>query len=110
MKRHAYLGIVVGIVLTSIFMTAFAQDQTRARDQIRDRDIYGYQIMTPQERSEFRAKIRAAKTVEERERIRMEHHKQMVERAKKKGITLPDQPPAKSRSGGGMGPGGGSRR
>ena len=35
---------------------------------------------------------------------RKEHHEQMQERAKARGVTLPAEPPA---SGGGMGPGGG---
>ena len=73
--------------------------------------IYGSQLMTQQERNEYRAKLRAAKTIEERERIRNEHHKLMKERAKARGVTLPDEPPArggvKGSGGGGMGPGGG---
>lgn len=72
--------------------------------------IYGSQLMTAQERMEFRNKMRAAKTVEEREQIRLEHHKAMQERAHAQGKTLPDTPPAMGAgkgSGGGMGPGGG---
>ena len=64
--------------------------------------IYGSQIMTQQERLEYRSQMRAAKTLEEREQIRARHHEQMVERAKERGITLPAEPPAR---GGGMGPG-----
>ena len=81
------------------------KDRDRDRDQIRDQDrIYGSQLMTVQERNEFRARMRAAKTVQERERIRNEHHERMQIRAKERGVTLPDEPPA---MGGGMGPGGG---
>lgn len=65
--------------------------------------IYGSQLMTPQERSEFRSKMRAAKTAEEREQIRAQHHELMKARAKERGVTLPDAPPPR---GGGMGPGG----
>jgi hypothetical protein len=70
------------------------------------------QLMTEQERIEHRNKMRAAKTPEERERVRAEHHEQMKARAKERGITLPDQPPAgrgpgMGPGGGGMGPGGG---
>jgi hypothetical protein len=60
--------------------------------------------MTPQDRVEYRSKTRAAKTAEEREQIRLEHHERMKERAKQRGVTLADEPPAR---GGGMGPGGG---
>lgn len=69
--------------------------------------VYGSQLMTQQERIEYRNKMRSAKTYEEREQIRLEHHKAMQERAKAKGLTLPDMPPA---AGGGMGPGGGMGR
>lgn len=66
--------------------------------------IYGSQLMTQQERIEHRNKIRAAKTQMERDQIRAEHHAKMQERAKQRGITLPDMPPAGG-MGGGMGPG-----
>lgn len=64
--------------------------------------IYGSQLMTQQERLEYRNKMRAAQTLEERQRVRAEHHEQMKLRAKERGINLPDMPPG---MGGGMGPG-----
>ena len=82
---------------------AFAADppaQNQAQEQ-----VYGSQLMTPQERTEYQAKMRAAKTNEEREQIRAQHHEEMQERAKQRGMTLPDEPPARG-MGGGMGPGG----
>jgi len=73
--------------------------------------IYGSQLMTRKERAENRAKMRSLKTPEERDAYRLEHHKKMQERAKEKGVTLPDEPPATGMrmgpGGGGMGPGGG---
>jgi len=83
-----------------------------------DAPIYGSQMMTNQERIEYRAKMRNAKTAEEREQVRLEHHAQMQVRAKERGVTLPDTPPAQGAGmgrntapgggmGGGMGPGGG---
>jgi len=86
-------------------------DKTKAQKKVQTQErIYGSQLMTRQERVEFRAKMRAAKTAEEREQIRMQHHEQMKERAKAKGINLPDEPPAMGGhmgTGAGMGPGGG---
>jgi hypothetical protein len=82
---------------------ALAADPAATPAQAQEQ-IYGSQIMTPQERAEHRAKMRAAKTVEEREKIRKEHHDRMVQRAKERGITLPEEPPM---GGAGMGPGGG---
>ena len=97
----------------------FAADQVRdqKQDQMKDQDqerIYGSQLMTQKERNAYRTKMRAAKTAEERERIRNEHHEQMKIRAKERGVTLPDMPPAAGgggmRQGGGMGSGGGMRQ
>ncbi|MDP3440149.1 MAG: hypothetical protein U0989_04385 [Azonexus sp.] len=94
----------VKIVLSAValgFMTsgAIAADET----------VYGSQMMTNQERMEHRTKMNAAKTTQEREQVRLEHHEQMQLRAKERGVTLPDTPPAQG--GGGMrqdmGPGGG---
>lgn len=91
-------------------------------DQQKQERIYGSQLMTEQERTEFRDKMRAAKTSAERQQIRKEHHEQMKVRAKEQGVTLPDEPPAKGMMmepmspdgrmgpGGGMGSDGGGRR
>ena len=78
-------------------------------------EIYGSQLMTQQERNEYSARMRAAKTAEERETLRAEHHNAMQARAKERGVTLPEQPPAGAGPGkgtgmgpgAGMGPGGG---
>jgi len=59
--------------------------------------------MTQKERAEYRSRIRAAKTNKEREQIRKEHHERMKERAKERGIDIPDELPARNRM---MGPGG----
>jgi hypothetical protein len=93
-------------------------DQTRDQDRLRTRDqdqVYGSQLMTQEERNAYSERMRAAKTEQEREQIRKEHHEQMKVRAKEKGVTLPDEPPARGRGmgpgkgmGPGMGPGGGA--
>lgn len=84
------------------------QDRLRTQDQIRDRDIYGYQLMTEQERDAYRAKMRAARTQQEREQIRVEHHTQMQARANERGVKLPPEPGMGIKgTGGGMGPAGG---
>jgi hypothetical protein len=63
--------------------------------------VYGSQLMTPQERLEYRNRMRSMKTQEERNAFRLEHHRKMQERAKERGVSLPDDPPA---NGAGMGP------
>jgi hypothetical protein len=82
------------------------QQLQQSQQQIRDQDIYGSQLMTAQERDQYRQRMLAAKTEQEREQIRLEHHQKMTARAKERGITLPAQPPAGGAAGG-MGPGSG---
>lgn len=92
------------------------QERLRDKDQVRDNQVYGSQLMTTQERDEYRNRMRAAKTVQEREQIRNEHHARMQERAKQRGVTLPAEPPVRGMgagpgrgAGSGAGPGGGPR-
>lgn len=99
------LILVSALAMSVPFMvgSSYAADQDQVKDQnwLQDRTpIYGSQLMTQQERDEYRAKMRSSKTAEERERLRYEHHEQMQERAKERGITLPAQPPTPG--GGGM--------
>lgn len=97
-----------------VVMTAIALGLMTSGAIAADQPIYGSQLMTNQERMEHRTKMNAAKTVQEREQVRLEHHEQMQLRAKERGVTLPDTPPAQGRgmrqgmgAGGGMGSGGG---
>ena len=85
----------------ALLISGAVQAQTAAAPD--DTPVFGAQIMTEQERVEHRERMRAAGTPEEREQVRLEHHKQMVERARERGVTLPEEPPMR----GGMGPGAG---
>jgi hypothetical protein len=64
--------------------------------------MYGYELMTPEERQAYMDRMRNAKTPEERTKLRDEHRAEMQKRAKEKGVTL-----AEPRGPGG--PGGGPR-
>ena len=59
-----------------------------ARDGHRDREIYGWQLMTHQERSQFLAQLDAARTAKERRSLRLRHHKAMDARARERGVVL----------------------
>ena len=98
------------IALSAIALGLMASTASFAADA----PIYGSQLMTNQERIEHRNKLRAAKTAEEREQVRLQHHEQMQLRAKEQGVALPDAPPVQGGGmgrgmgpGSGMGPGGG---
>jgi hypothetical protein len=114
MRRTAKIVAIaaMGVLMALGSALAQGQGQSPARQQIRDRDIYGYQMMTSQERNEYRNRMRTATTAEERERIRAEHHAQMLARAKERGVKLPEEPPAGMgpRGAGQGGPMGGGRR
>ena len=94
----------LGIVSTALLLLCAGTNVTIAADTA---PIYGSQLMTRQERIEHRNQMRTLKTEEERNAYRLEHHNKMQERAKERGVTLPDSPPA---AGGGMGPGAGGGR
>ena len=97
MKKVLVFVVALGLFQGAVY--AAEQDQAKPR-------IYGSQLMSPQERMEYRSKMRSMKTREEREAFRKEHHKQMMERAKERGVQLPDTPPRDGMRRG-MGPGGG---
>lgn len=115
--------LVVSALVSALSLSAgaaLAADQAQEKTQTQKQEqIYGSQLMTQQERAEYRTKMRAAKSAEEREQIRKEHHESMKQRANERGVTLPDEQPARGggmgsggggiRPGGGMGPGGGRR-
>ncbi len=50
----------------------------------------GQQLMTPEEHSAFREKMRSAATQEERQKLALANRTEMQKRAKEKGITLPE--------------------
>lgn len=84
----------------------FAQDQDQAQAQVQ---VYGSQLMTAAERTEYQAKMRTLKTDKERDAFRLDHHTKMTARAAERGITLPSTPPGvgagpKSNTGLGVGP------
>ena len=85
------------------FGDAQAQDQVQAQVQ-----IYGSQLMTTAERTEYQSKMRTLKTDKERDAFRLDHHETMKVSAAEKGVTLPETPQgagSKSNNGFGGGPG-----
>ena len=109
MKRTFIYSTAIVALFATAAPVANATDKTRdqGRPQAQDR-VYGSQLMTRQERNEYGALMNAARTGKERDQIRQAHQEQMQERAKQRGMTLPDEAPAYGKtqdmgSGGGMG-------
>jgi len=55
--------------------------------------VYGSQFMTPEERLIFQQRLHAARSQEEWDRMRWQHHQLMRARAWQRGFMLPPEPP-----------------
>ncbi|WP_431854946.1 hypothetical protein [Azospirillum sp.] len=97
--------LTTSMMVLALSVTALSGALAQAPAKDKAPPIYGSQLMTQQERTDYRNRMRQAKTAEERERVRQEHHSQMQARAQERGVTLPDEPPARPRGGMGKGPG-----
>ena len=106
-KKIIVTMIAGAVIMSASPLSAATQDMTKQQVQTQTKDqerIYGSELMTEKERNEYRERMRSAKTEQDREKLRNEHHDGMLARAKERGVKIPDEPPVK---GGGMGPGGG---
>ena len=104
-KQKVVTAFAAAITLSVVTAAPIA---TTAMAQQNPQQVYGSQLMTQQERLEYRQRLQNAKTVEERERIRAEHHRSLQERAREQGVTLPERPPVQGMHQGsrmGFGPG-----
>jgi len=108
MSRQSLMTTVLALAILTL---AAVGAQSAGTDQA---PIYGSQIMTQQERLEYRQRMRNATSTEEQAQIRAEHHQRMQARAQQMGKALPDKPLARGMgrgqgsgmgSGQGMGPG-----
>ncbi len=95
MQRYLVTGITALLLLAATPGISLATGESKT--------VYGWQLMTDQERTEHRAKMQGFNTEEEREAYRREHHQRMQARAKEQGKTLPDEPWPQGK-GLGMGP------
>ncbi len=99
-------AVVVSLFLSALGTAGLAQA---------GEEIYGWQLMTPQERQAYQEKMKALKTEEERKAFLRQHREAMHKRAEARGVTLPgmkdpghmEHHPQGS-MGGGMGKGGGT--
>lgn len=108
MKNKA---VVFGMALAALVaLPAFAQETPPAGTPAAEQ-VYGWQLMTPQERAAYRSQMHSLKTTQEREQFRLEHQQRMEERARERGVTLQHEPMGRGPAGTpgqGMGPGAGT--
>jgi hypothetical protein len=70
--------------------------EARAAAPLKRELIYGSELMTHDEREQYRVRMRGAKTAHEEAQVRREHYGDMQKRARQRGANLPDPPPAGS--------------
>ena len=94
MQSDSTAKLVAALTLSAVVMAytvgVQAQDTTSSLTP-----IYGSQLMSDPERSAYQTKMRSLKTDQAREAFRLEHHEEMKIRAAARGVTLPNEPPAK---------------
>lgn len=96
MATRILLAPALTVVLAVVSGFALAADQESAQPTKQtQKQVYGKELMTEQERAELHTRMRAAKTQQEREQVRKQQHERMKQRAKERGLSIPDQPPAK---------------
>jgi hypothetical protein len=94
MKRTLIYSAVIAALFPTMASLAIAADNGEGQgNQQLQEEIYGSQLMSQQERIDYRAQMKAAKTDEERAQLRQKHQAQMQARAEKQGVTLPNGPP-----------------
>jgi hypothetical protein len=78
------------------------QDRTHAPDfaTLVDEDIYGGELMTAEERNQYRQQLQTASSSEQRERIEARHREDVQTRAQEQGVDI--VPPGKGIYGGAM--------
>lgn len=79
MKKFA----VLISALFALFSPQAIADQTSATP------VFGESLMSPAEIADFKTKLSSSISVEDRKRIETEHHEKMIQRARWKGMVLP---------------------
>ena len=78
--RNIFAGVVLSLVCA---MPVMAQEEEQ---------VFGRQLMTQEELQEHRRTMQSLDTPEARQQYREEHHQRMLERARERGVSLPEEP------------------
>jgi hypothetical protein len=90
------MSLLPRVLIAIAFLAGFALAPALVRAEDSDKTapagtsepVCGRELMTPAEAAEHRAKMWSAKTPEERDAYRAQHHAEMMARAKERGVTL----------------------
>ena len=74
-------------------MTQNQQGQMKQQGQMNQEGIYGGELMSEQERNQYREQLRLTDSdPEQQTRFKAQHQEKMQKRAQEKGVKLPDPP------------------
>ena len=91
MKRKLLYAIALGAVLLVLSLSAIATPPPVVRGNPEHVDVYGFPIITAQERADYKAKLDAAKTPAERAKVEKEYRDLIAERNKEWGVIDQDK-------------------
>jgi len=83
------LKSILAAALTGVILSTSGLALARGPWAANQGNTWGWQLMTPAERTEHQTKMRSFKTYDECKAYQEEHHTQMEARAKEKNVTLP---------------------
>lgn len=95
MNQVTIVTVLVGALILSgglAMVISYEPEIDKSYTQVDD-PVCSRQLMTLQERAEYRAEMRAAQSTEDRLKIRNQYHELMTERALARGLLLPTVPP-----------------
>jgi hypothetical protein len=99
MNRQTMMAAAIAAAMMTMTVSLFAAEQPAPKSE----PIYGYRMMSDPERNQYRERMRNAASAEDRQKVRDEHHKLMQDRAKERGVTLPERGPGRGPGGEGKG-------
>lgn len=104
MNKDMFIKLTFASILILSMSAVVASDQEMTENEARQQ-VYGWKLMSIEERAAHRAKMRSFDTEKELEAYRNEHHQRMQARAMEKGVNLAEMPMMRGRGQmGGSGP------
>ena len=77
------------VLIITLLLSVAAAAQARGPVRASEGNTRGWQLMTPEERIEHQSRIRGFRTYEECRNYQVAHHQLMEERARARGMALP---------------------
>ncbi len=89
LRKPAHGQTMSRVLIITLLLSVAATAQARGPVRASEGNTRGWQLMTPEERIEHQSKIRGFRTYEECRSYQVAHHQLMEERARARGMALP---------------------